>query len=106
MKIEKWLFGLVLISFSAVGQDFTYETTEIMDKRKDPRNSQRSIVTLLMADSFDRSYSVECTYYQVKGEDSKVIASTNHVALKATPEWTVKARVDDIDFAICKGVKK
>ncbi len=104
--MRKILLLICFITPFSFAQEIVSEVVKIMDKEPHYANPKHSRVTLLMPSSFDLGYSVECTYYKVAKPDSEVVASTNHIAMKVTPEWTVKTPMKNIDFVICKGVKK
>ncbi|MDO6679392.1 MULTISPECIES: hypothetical protein [unclassified Shewanella] len=106
MKRFIGLAFIFLVSLSAQSEEFVIESVKIMDKEPHYANSRHSRITVLIPKNINRGYSVECTYYKmIKDSDPEIVASTNHLALKVTPEWTVKAKPEDIDFVICKGIE-
>ncbi|GGC73291.1 hypothetical protein [Marinobacter halophilus] len=61
-------------------------------------NKRDTYVTLRVHNSVPLKYWVNCDYYD---HSSQIIASTNHVLLERVPTWRVKAKANNIYFALC-----
>ena len=76
----------------------SFQVSDIMHKEQSPID-WGSRVTVRVPNNFPLGYWITCNYYN---EKSEVIASTNHVLRERVPTWSVKAKHNEISFALCK----
>ena len=92
---------IALLSFECVASEKSdiheIRTADILHVEKSSHGWEAR-VTLRIPKEIPLKHWVNCNYYD---KNSEIIASTNHILLKRTPTWTVKARPEEVYFSLC-----